>query len=346
MTSASSTPTPTPVPRVTFDDLYRRSTQYRMWSFTKEELADVRTKVNAQGHLKVDERLAKTPEVDPSLIEKVSVEEELELISFHLRGSLTKLSGFFNMPSQVRATAVSFFRKFYLVHSVLEYHPKFVLLTCLFLAAKSENYFISINTFCKKLAKMSVAPESILNLEFTILESLKFTLLTHHPFRPLYGFFFDIQDTLGSSISQKELGSVYDAARTLVNEALISDVVYHFTPPQIALACFKEINSEITMKYLEKKFNHTIKEEPDAENENSVQEVPRTDYDMLLEVINECQVMIKTAKNPTKEKAVAIDKKVQFCINPALVLKRKRESPGAVETEDPNKRLRTESPAV
>lgn len=89
--------------RVTFDELYRRSTQYRVWSFTKQELANQRWKVNEKGQRKVDERLASIPDVDASLIEKVTVDEEIQLISFHAR-SIGKLAKFFNMPSQVRVS--------------------------------------------------------------------------------------------------------------------------------------------------------------------------------------------------------------------------------------------------
>jgi cyclin H len=89
--------------RVSFDELYRRSTQYRVWSFTRQGLAIQRQAVNEKGQRKVDERLASMPEVDATMVEKVTVREELQLISFHAR-SIGKLANFFNMPSQVRVS--------------------------------------------------------------------------------------------------------------------------------------------------------------------------------------------------------------------------------------------------
>lgn len=287
----------------------------------------------------MDERLIEQKEVDPFQIEKVTLEEELQLISFHSR-RISALAKHFNMPSQVRATAISFLRKFYLVNSVMEYHPKLILLTCLFLAAKSENYFISIHTFCKRIPKTT--PESILSLEFEILQSLKFTLLTHHPFRPLYGFFFDIQEVLKDDYSSKELGTIYDEARKLVDETLISDAVYHFTPPQIALACFKQINNELVLKYLKKKFDsetkpETIKEEEEVKEEpNEGKEISL--HDQILETIEQCQEVIKKAQNPTKEEATIIDRKVQYCLNPVLIMKRRRDD----NIEDSNKKQKTD----
>lgn len=91
--------------RITFDELYRRSTQYRLWSFTKDELQQRRRTINGKGSSKVDERLNETPDVVPSQIEKVTVEEEQTLIAFHSRRILM-LAKYFNMPSQVRVSTV------------------------------------------------------------------------------------------------------------------------------------------------------------------------------------------------------------------------------------------------
>ncbi|KAH3686932.1 hypothetical protein WICPIJ_002093 [Wickerhamomyces pijperi] len=354
------------VPRVTFDELYRRSSQYRLWSYTREELQAKREAVNNKGCLKVDERLKQlNGEVSEDLITKVTVEEELKLISFNSR-RIGMLAKHLNLPSQVRATAVSFLRKFYLVNSVMEYHPKLVLLTCLFLAAKSENSFISINSFSKRIPKTT--PESILKLEFEVLQSLKFTLFVHHPFRPLYGFFYDLQDVLGDEFTIEELGRVYDKARKLIDEALISDAVFHFTPPQIALACFKSIKPELVDRYLEKKFKkeskskvkvaEAIKEEQDEgevqdQDQDPAKASANTEakpkkidlYQELSRTVEECTAMIRTTQNPTKEEATDIDRKVHYCISPSLVLKRKREDTSEPSGDD-TKRQRTETPAT
>lgn len=86
---------------VTFDELYRRSTQYRKWSFSKDALKLRRFKINEKGSQKVDERLKSLPDIDPTTIEKVTMEEELKLITFHSR-RIVMLAKYFNMPSQVR----------------------------------------------------------------------------------------------------------------------------------------------------------------------------------------------------------------------------------------------------
>lgn len=63
--------------------------------------------------------------------------------------------------------------------------------TCLFLATKAENERMSIDEFCQKLRVPSA--DSVLNLEFTVSQGLKFEYCIYHPYRAAYGFFLDLQ---------------------------------------------------------------------------------------------------------------------------------------------------------
>ena len=263
-------------PFVSNDDLYRRSTQYRLWSFITDDLEARRKQANEKGRAHATTKFKEAyvalkqahpelfaqygdTELSPSnLLLLITPEEESKFLRFY-SNMIIKLSASFKMPTQVKATAISLFKKFYLVNSVMEYHPKLVLFTCLFLAAKSENYFISIEAFVKPLQK--VEPKDILDLEFTVLQSLQFTLLVHHPFRPLYGFFLDFQAVLLHpspvmyDVNIDTIGALYDKSKTWLNEnALLSDVGFLFTPPQIALAALYDCDRRITDKYLKRKF--------------------------------------------------------------------------------------------
>lgn len=285
------------------DDLYRNSTQYRLWSFTEEQLKDKRADVTASGRrivLKKLKVLCDSSENNynfedlKNLLELVSEEEEMKEISYYV-GVLQKLStSVLKLPSQVRATAIAFLKRFYLTHSVMEYHPKKILSTCLFLAAKSENCFMSPKTLAEYLGKKTT-PESILELEFTIVQSLCFTLLCHHPYRPLHGFFFDFQSVLirkhpnGVVVVRKDektnekkkvrikfpqdrVMKGYIAAREYIDHSLISDASFLYTPPQIALACFLKVDEEMTISYLTYKFVKDQKKKDSDEVADDVNE--------------------------------------------------------------------------
>ncbi|GME84103.1 unnamed protein product [Ambrosiozyma monospora] len=105
---------PKPPKRITNDDLYRRSTQYRFWSFTPTELQDLRTVSNRKGQQKVKEKilaLDKTiPEaqvLDPENFPMVTQEEELSVVTFFAR----KCASYSFLPTQVKATAISYLYK-------------------------------------------------------------------------------------------------------------------------------------------------------------------------------------------------------------------------------------------
>lgn len=344
------------------DDLYRRSTQYEHWSFTADTLQELRLKTNQQGRAKSEQLFNqalessrnKTPEAfekfalelcADKLLDHVTCEEETKYLNFYSQ-NVIKISNFFKMPTQVRASAISFFKKFYLVNSVMEYHPKNVLYTCIFLAAKSENYFISIESFVKVLNKTN--PKDILDLEFNVLQSLKFTLLVHHPFRPLYGFFLDYQavllhpSPLMYDVTVDTLGSLYDKAKKWLNDhALLSDIMFLFSPPQVALAAMYDIDKRVTDKYLKRKFLHdnhemeTIKEEPaskdpeiklEDEKDDAPKEVStqREQYENMVRTIRRCIKIAKQVPQATLEESKEIDRKCFFALNPGRKIEKRK----------------------
>jgi len=52
-------PTPPPIVKLTEDDLYRRSSQYKHWSFTPSKLAALRQKTNIQASERVKANVAR-----------------------------------------------------------------------------------------------------------------------------------------------------------------------------------------------------------------------------------------------------------------------------------------------
>lgn len=367
---------------VTNDDLYRRSSQYRLWSFTALSLDDKRMKSHKAAREKsvacfVD-AYTSIRSLDPEIFDKhpleLSQEALLELptyeevsryLAFYCK-SVVQICTFFKLPTQVKATAVGFFKRFYLTYSAMEWRPKNVIYTCVFLAAKSENNFMLITSFVKALK--DTEPKDILDLEFLALQSLHFTLLIHHPYRPLYGFFLDFQavllhpQPLMYDVSVDTLGGLYDKAKEWLNEhALLSDVGFLFTPPQIALAAMYDTDKRITDRYLKKKFmdfsrnqeaaskdgsrEESMKQtsEPSIAKESSTIEgdVDRTrlnkdsarqDYENIVRVIRKCIKITMQVSEASRVESTEIDKKCFFALNPKkLIEKKKNRLTGATE---------------
>lgn len=375
MSAENSTVEPTPVPeptpttetkkaeskRITDDDLYRHSSQYRLWSFTKEQLESRRRALNAKVVDKVNEKLQDiiskhndlSQEELNAINEKavpVTMEEELKFVNFFAK----KVQSFchsLNLPTEVCATAISFFRRFFLVNSTMEIHPKHILLASIFLACKSENYFIGIEAFAKKTKSQ---PTTILKYEFDVLESLQFTLLNHHPYRPLHGFFLDIQYILHGKVDLNYMGQIYTNCKRRITETLLTDVVSHYTPPQITLACLLIDDEALTLKYLEVKFGSPPEEQKDSETEGLKTEETPSDTKLpsnlklqtLTALIRECQAMILNVETLSKEEATKIDAKLHYCQNPMLLVdrmrrqKQQRDSSAELTTEPDSKKLK------
>ncbi|CCH61691.1 hypothetical protein TBLA_0F01480 [Henningerozyma blattae CBS 6284] len=275
-TTTSSTDKLPAYKRISDDDLYRHSTQYRLWSFTPEQLANKRIQTNEEATRKINDNLLAfiknhsndyTPEEITLIREKaipVTMEEEIKLINFYTK-KVQVIAQHLNLPTEIVATSISFFRRFFLENSVMEIDPKTTVHTTIFLACKSENYFIGVDSFAKK-AKSS--REAILKYEFQLLESLKFSLLNHHPYRALHGFFLDIQSVLRDKVDVKYMGQIYDRCKKRITDALLTDAVYFYTPPQITLAMLLLEDETLIIKYLETKFPS---QQLDSNSENSNQ---------------------------------------------------------------------------
>lgn len=326
--------------RISDDGLYRNSTQYRLWSFLPEQLTQIRKELNKNATAKIKVQLEHFKESNSSILSEqdkkgieeravpLSMEEELQLVNFYAK-MIQSFAKKLNLPTEVTATAISFFRKFFLRNSVMDIHPKHILLTTLFLACKSENYFIGIESFAKKTKGNS---ETILKYEFKLLESLQFTLLNHHPYRALHGFFLDIQHVLQDKVDLNYMGRIYDICKTRIADALLTDAIFFYAPPHITLAVLLMEDETLTTKYLELKF------ESQAINEKQLS------FSKLMNLIKECKDLILIDQPLSKAEATKIDAKLHYCLNPMLVvqsLKRLREAsfPSEETSKDANAKV-------
>ncbi|MEW5313970.1 MAG: hypothetical protein WDW38_005500 [Sanguina aurantia] len=123
----------------------------------------------------------------------ITLEEQSTLLRFFMDQirelCVTKLG----LPKKVQAAAQLYFQRYYLRQSVLDspLEPKRVMLTCIYVAAKIEESYISAEGLA---AKVGQEPSIILRSEVAVLQGLGFDLITHSPLRALAGL---IQDPPG-----------------------------------------------------------------------------------------------------------------------------------------------------
>ncbi|KAF2112010.1 cyclin-like protein [Lophiotrema nucula] len=196
--------------RLTEDDLYRTSTQYKHWSFTPAQLADQRktTNISASERVKqnvarkraakafdtptasdngsgVDTNGANTPlrTVDRE-VNCLTVAEEKKLVDTFCERAL-ELGTFLNFPTEVTATGIQFLRRFYLFNSPMTYEPQTISRTAMFFANKVEGAHLTLEKYVASFPKATA--EQVLAPEYLIVQGLRFQFQVRHPFHGLKG---------------------------------------------------------------------------------------------------------------------------------------------------------------
>ncbi|KAI9824738.1 MAG: hypothetical protein M1832_001564 [Thelocarpon impressellum] len=275
---------------MTEDEAYRASTQYRLWSFTPEALASLRASTNALAAERVRaamerDQSSKTSK-DAKETDCLTVDEELKLVRFYCSKAMD-LADFCGFPTNVKATAVQYLKRFYLSNSPMTYHPKTIMPCALFLATKTENHYTALEKFASRMPKTT--PEDVIAAEVLIVQALRFTLDVRHPFRALEGGVMEllalaegtgglppgrhadvgsIKEELlhlppadGSSASPSTLDELKTRIRTahgkakdvLKTSAQLSDAYLLYTPAQIWLAALLLADEPLSRLYLSTK---------------------------------------------------------------------------------------------
>lgn len=119
-----------------------------------------------------------------SLPEFLTPAEEEQLLRYYTV-ELLRAAEFCGLPTEIRATAAVFLRRFYLTHSVMTYPPTKMLKTCVFFGAKAENYYPRVKSIADKFPKTTGG--EILAGEFLLCQGIRFAFDVRHPFRALEG---------------------------------------------------------------------------------------------------------------------------------------------------------------
>ncbi|KAG0224472.1 cyclin-like protein [Mortierella sp. GBAus27b] len=321
---------------VALKQLYEQSTQYKYWRYTQGALDELRNKANTAAIATINDNIKE--EREQRIAQGVSVgtlpdnpsfpavNEELALLSFYER-KISQIFRYWKLPSNVAATAIVYMKRFYLENTVMVYHPKNVMMTCMFLARKTENFLMTIEDFS---TAMKNSREPILSLEFLICKSLRFQFTVHHPYRPCLGFFYDMQAVTDN---MEKLIRVYDEAIQLIDSSLFSDLCFLYQPSQIALAAMKMACAQESYdfeKYVKYKFKA---------NESTSQKYNET----LLPILQDIERILKEdtrCKGVEKAVVAEIDKRLGQCEDPAkkpdslIYGKRKRPEPSPDDDDD------------
>ena len=325
------------------DDIYRASSQYRLWSFSPEILAANRQNV----HNLAIERARQNRHAADTLTheengEHLTITEELRLIQRYCT-QLRLTCSHFSFPISLTCTAVQFLKRFYLTHSPHTYPPKDIYKTVLFLACKSEGNHITLTDYARRI---SSEPETILAAEYKVMQGLRFTLDVRQPYRGLKGVYMEMLNLAEGKIGEVEgvhehgaqalqtqlqslgpprhadktrwkpsqgdkhaqsisrINDAYAAAKFLLDApALLTDVFFLYTPSQIMLAALHASDEPLTSFYLSTKLSVDAPQGP-----------------KILATITECASILAGFQESdvlSKEERAELDEKLERCRDPA-----------------------------
>lgn len=188
------------------------------------------------------------------------------------------------VKQQVVATAIVYFKRFYVRNSLKCVDPLLLAPTCLFLASKVEEFGVISNsrliTTCAAVVKNKFSHaypqdfpyriDKVLECEFFLLEMMDCCLILYHPYRPLIQY---VQDW-----PHKDL--VLPVAWNVINDSYRTDICLLYPPHQIAIACL-HIACVITEKDQYKTWFAEL----------------NTDFDKILEITNHILTLYELWKN-------------------------------------------------
>lgn len=219
---------------------FATSTHRKRWILSKDEVIGKRAHANEAGVDFVLKLRADHGEPTTDL-DAVTPADELELISFYAYKLAAK--GLDLWPRKVIATAVTFLKRFYLDHSIIQYEVRKIAFACLYIAGKVCENYIDAEKIPEHFPG-AVKADDVLSLETVVLGGLNFDLVVYHP----YTFLDAMVEEINMATERKEaavtevlsknsgaLNMIYKLARSFLDSMIQSDAVLILTPQQQAL---------------------------------------------------------------------------------------------------------------
>lgn len=235
------------------------STHRAKWIFSPQDLKEKYKAANQRAKQALEKYGATRMEVDvdgswsypepqpdaKEIVEKHSrpkplkIEEEQLLRTFY-EFKIQDVCDAFKFPRKIQATALIYFKRFYLQWSVMEHHPKDIMLTCIYAACKAEENHVSAEELGKAIEQDH---QMILNNEMLVLQSLGFDLIVYAPYRALDGFVSVMEEFIEANDEQLQmLQDMHETAKVESDKIMLTDAPLLFPPGQLALAALYRAN--------------------------------------------------------------------------------------------------------
>ncbi|XP_063820038.1 cyclin-H isoform X2 [Pseudophryne corroboree] len=201
-----------------------------------------------------------------------------------------------------QGTACMYFKRFYLNNSIMEHHPRVIMLTCAFLACKVDEFNVSSVQFVGNLpenpATQEKILEQILEYELLLIQQLNFHLIVHNPYRPFEGYLIDLK-TRYPMLENPEM--LRKTADDFINRVTLTDACLLFTPSIIALTAVLSSASRAGLN-MESYLLECLSLKDDKET-----------MARLLDGMRRLKLLVSKYEFPRLEDVAVIEKKLEKC---------------------------------
>ncbi|XP_044471947.1 cyclin-H1-1 isoform X3 [Mangifera indica] len=295
---------------------FQTSTHRAKWIFTPQELVAKYRASNRRAIQTLEEYGTTQMEVDidgsfsypepqkdnaekHSRPKPLSIEEEQSMRVFY-ENKLREVCSAFYFPNKIQATALLYFKRFYLQWSVMEHHPKNIMLTCVYAACKIEENHVSAEELGKGISQDH---QMILNYEMIVYQGLEFDLIVYAPYRPLEGFVIDMEEFCQATNGQLQmLKDLHESAKLEVDRIMLTDAPLLFPPGQLALAALRCANNVHRVLDFERYIEGVLSRQNSAHT-----------YPELLEYLDAIDSWVMKYKFPSEKDMKHINRKLKSC---------------------------------
>uniref|UniRef100_A0A1D1YBE9 Cyclin-H1-1 n=1 Tax=Anthurium amnicola TaxID=1678845 RepID=A0A1D1YBE9_9ARAE len=309
---------------------FQTSSHRAKWIFTPQNLVEKHVAVNERAKKALEQYgatrrlevgadgslLHPIPQLDAKdnggrRLKPLNIEEE-QLMRMFYEHKIQEVCAAFKFPHKIQATAIIYFKRFYLQWSVMEHHPKHIMLTCIYASCKIEESHVSAEELGKGIEQDH---HVILNNEMSVLQSLGFDLIVYAPYRSIEGFIVDMEEFCQASDDQLQMFK--DLRERAILEAdmiMLTDAPLIFPPGQLALAALYRSNEVHRVIDFERYLDSMVSRQRSL---HSALE--------LIESINGINSLLSKLKVPTTHDMKHIDRKLKSCLDPSSQDEKKRE---------------------
>ncbi|XP_056699921.1 cyclin-H1-1 isoform X4 [Spinacia oleracea] len=298
---------------------FHTSTQRAKWIFTEQELNEKYKAANQRAIQSLEKYGTTSLAIDAdgsfshpksqkdtegngikqSRVKPLKVEEE-KVLHVYYENKIQEVCGAFKFPHKIQATALTYYKRFYLCWSVMEHHPKSVMLTCIYLACKIEENHVSAEELGKGIQQDH---RMILDNEMLVLQSLGFDLIVYTPYRSIEGFINDMEDFCYATSGEIDmLPELHQRAVFEADKAVLTDAPLLFPPGQLALAVLRRANSELLVLDFERYLQSILSRQ---QSEHTISELDQG--------LNAIEFLIKRIKMSDNEEMKRVAKKLKSC---------------------------------